>query len=354
MPRVETVTPSSFAELAGFLAGFPDEDRSGAFWLERFHLWWEKNPAFDGRTDRGWVLRDNARLVGFFGCVPALFQLHGEPATVFSGTTWRVEEPHRGSSLALLGKLIAATRGSVLFATSPIPLVIRILKTLKFRDLPWYGSSRSIYVADPVSALRPRLDRLPAPGALAQLGAPGLRGLQAWRTREIDRGALRVESVERADASFDALWERRRSRFSNATVRSAEVLNWYCYGHSQIRKTLLACHDGGKLVGFAICRKDRVAVPSSLRCLDLWIDRDAGAALPALIAGMRDEARRLDCALVIVPHFSAKLARDLEGLGLFQSNVAGVARLFRAEPATMDRMLAESCYLTDLEGDYGL
>ena len=88
--QVTCVVPADYAELAAFLASFPDDETGSAdAWLDRMRAWWDLNPAFEDSMARGWVLRYDDRIVGFFGSIPRRFRLGGRETTVFASTTWR-------------------------------------------------------------------------------------------------------------------------------------------------------------------------------------------------------------------------------------------------------------------------
>src|SRR6185436_4976828 len=71
---LEPVRADQYQALADFNARFEDETRPVEFWLGRFRLWWDDNPAWDANATRGWTLMADGRIVGFVGVIPALFQ----------------------------------------------------------------------------------------------------------------------------------------------------------------------------------------------------------------------------------------------------------------------------------------
>ena len=125
------VTKSDYNELTDFLSHFEQGKRGRGFWRNRLSFWWDDNPAFSEDMERGWVLKDNDRIVGFFGIVPTRFQLSYNPITVFNSTTWRVMSEYRGKSLGLLAKHLNAAEKTILFATTPNAEVSSILDKFK-------------------------------------------------------------------------------------------------------------------------------------------------------------------------------------------------------------------------------
>ena len=67
---VRAIGPSDYARLADFLIEFGDKPLG--YWMDRFDLWWDKNPAFNGNNERGWIIQDGEIFGGFIACIPSL------------------------------------------------------------------------------------------------------------------------------------------------------------------------------------------------------------------------------------------------------------------------------------------
>lgn len=69
-------TPPAREELAGFLAAWiPAQD--GLPWARRLAHWWTQNPAAATNPVRGYWARENGRIVGYGGSIPAEYALEG-------------------------------------------------------------------------------------------------------------------------------------------------------------------------------------------------------------------------------------------------------------------------------------
>lgn len=354
MPIIEKVTPATYTPLASYLAGFEHEPRGTAFWTDRFDLWWDGNPAFDNTCPRGWVLSDTNRIVGFLGCIPSFFRLHGSETIAYSGTTWRVDKEHRSASLGLLHQLISATRHSVLFNTTSSPNVTRILDVMGFRQISQDKNARRVYFCNVSGALRVALGDRKLLRHLIPLATPAVATIQSWRTRNAKQSDLHVSQLTHADEAFDELWERTRAQYANTMVRRREVINWYCFSNSHFRKMLLACYHGDRLIGYAICAGRQDHALSMLECHDLWIDSNRSAAVSALVTAMRTHAEQQGCDVLWVAHFDEVVAERLAGTGLFKTSNVTAPKYLRMNPSSADRFAAESRYFTYLQGDYGL
>ena len=120
MVEVAVVQPEDYEALATFMASFPGvKARTVDAWRNRLRYWWDLNPAWDASLPRGWMLRDDGRIGGFFGSVALQMQVQGEPVRVFGATSWRVLPEHRGRSLGLKLKQLEVHKENLHFSTTP-------------------------------------------------------------------------------------------------------------------------------------------------------------------------------------------------------------------------------------------
>ena len=87
---VAAVSAQECEELTSFLSTFPEHECNPEHWRARLRWWWEDNPAFSEELGRGWILRNQGKIVGFMGSIPARFVANGVETIAFGGTTWRV------------------------------------------------------------------------------------------------------------------------------------------------------------------------------------------------------------------------------------------------------------------------
>ena len=167
---VETVAVSlgDYPQLSQFLARFPDLGGGEQFWLSRFGMWWDDNPAFAADIERGWALKDSGRIVGFLGNIPSFFQLDSKPVAAFSVTTWMVLPSYRDLSLELLLTQMRLAKDSLLFDTTPTRGVAQILENLGFTLVPWGEARESLLLVDFEKCLRARLGAFGGAGILAK------------------------------------------------------------------------------------------------------------------------------------------------------------------------------------------
>lgn len=65
-------------------------------WLQRFENWWTLNPAFTSEFPRGWLLEEEAKIVGFIGNIPINYVIRGEMKIAAAAYPWYVDPSLRG------------------------------------------------------------------------------------------------------------------------------------------------------------------------------------------------------------------------------------------------------------------
>jgi hypothetical protein len=344
---IEPVLADSYPSLADFNAQFEGETRPGEFWIGRFRLWWEGNPAWDADATRGWTLISSGRIVGFVGVIPAFFQVNGAESRAWSSTTWRVHSTHRGDSLKLMSAVVFGGKDRILFSTTAKREIAPVMRALGYRPMPALGRRRSLLVVDS------------ARFASAWPGwAAGAAGVVSRVFRRVHYRAfalwtmhgLAVRQVHSADEAFDAFWARTRHQYQTATVRNASWVNWQCFSNPWFPKEVVAAYDGSQLRGFAIATIADWKGLKVLDCIDLWYDFDDLAVGVALTRGLADLAITRDCAVVQVPHFNEAVGRALSSRGLLSTNREPIMGYWRGPKPVMDSSIADA-YLTLIEGD---
>lgn len=123
-------------DLIEFLIHSPGEAYSAEEWRTRLQFWWDDNPLGEAGQPKGWKLIFESRVVGFLGCVPAMYEYQGREVPAVAATTWRVMEAHRNQSLRLFVPLLKLSREMLVVNTSPIPAVAQVLKKSGFQSCP--------------------------------------------------------------------------------------------------------------------------------------------------------------------------------------------------------------------------
>ena len=360
MPEVSSVSEADYPELASFLAAFPDvESASADSWRSRMCAWWDLNPAFvDGYT-RGWLLRDNGRIVGFLGSIPWRFRLGGNETTVFAGTTWRVLPEFRGMSILLKRRQMDEHQEVLHFSTTPRPEVARILNLLEYERIR-RGTGTETHTAILLNVekiLRLKFRNSAWSKTIAKSLAPPLKAIQAIRMRRLGQCAHdNVRELGSAGETFDDLWRRTRDRYPSTNVRTAAAVNWYCFSSTAFEKKLFGYFDGEKLTGYIIFLSTERRGMKFFECVDLWIDPEAGRdeILGALIEKARQCAVQGSFDRVHLPHFNRETAASYRNLGLLEMKGRRKPGFYKGPRQMMDQLTPPNSYFVLAQGDYGL
>lgn len=353
---IAPVAAGDYASLAAFLAGFPGELRTEHFWLDRLAFWWDRNPAANDTSVRGWVLTDRSAIVGFIGVVPTLFQLAGEPARVFSATTWRVLPQYRSLSMPLLAKQLRVARESVLFATTSIARTRHIRSAFGFQPLPRPSEARNIALMNGRAVLARMLRNVVGGEAMAAAVGPLIPRQNPLRGGRSAPGNIEIAILARADGEFDELWSRTKALYRNTNVRTSDWINWYCFRCQDLSKTLIAARREGRLVGYAIwrARAHDANGLQNLECLDLWAERQPRGIVAALTLAAFEHAEAVSAHVVTVPHFDPWIGNELQPLGMWNAAATERQDYFRIHSRLASELTVSNSYFVAAQGDNGL
>lgn len=123
-------SPDARAELISFLKHTGDMPESQGTWAQRLAHWWDENPFSQLHPMRGSIVRAGSRLVGFGGCIPASYALHGEKVPALLATTLRAESDALNSGTPLLKRMRRQGEVVPLVITTPIPKLQHYLDRL--------------------------------------------------------------------------------------------------------------------------------------------------------------------------------------------------------------------------------
>jgi hypothetical protein len=361
MPQILSLMKQDYDELSCFLSRPLWPWAIGrAMWLSRFHLWWDDNPAFGDDATRGWLLKENNEIVGFYGIIPSRFQCLGKEMIAFSATSWYVLPAYRNQSLQLLYKIMNASRETILFSTTPSDNVIRVRNLLKFKLIPKGPNIQNATSARSILLNFEKVFILKAGKNLfsriaAKLLNPFFNIYQAVRLWDLRKSDIRnVKEVIKANSSFNRLWEKTKTMYLNTNVRTAEVLNWYCFGKKGFEKKLFGYFENDNLRGYIICREKERKSLRILECLDLWIDYDSDFIISALVNYVWHFAEKNPIDLVIFPHFTDSLDRHLKNIGLMTTQLGPRRDYFKCQEEISNNVNESNSYFVGAQGDYGL
>jgi hypothetical protein len=128
-PTIEPITSETLPEFAEFLHANLRAERSPQAWREGLSKSWGMSP-----PNHGFMLRDEARIVGGIGAYYAERTIQGAPQRICNITSWCVLDAYRKQSMRLAMTLIGQ-KGYHFTDFSPTKVVGGVLQFLKFRPL---------------------------------------------------------------------------------------------------------------------------------------------------------------------------------------------------------------------------
>ncbi|MET0623369.1 MAG: hypothetical protein ABW250_10360 [Pyrinomonadaceae bacterium] len=356
MTDIVEITVGDYSKLAHFLATFPSETRPPGYWRERFRLWWEANPSFSDDWPRGMGLIDGGDFVGFVGSVPSTLQIGSEIVKAANISTWRVHPEHRPRALNLIREMLRRQEDLIVFATRLGKMSDRLLRRRRtdWGYVPTPTNVRPILAIEEGGIRAAALSDFLSTAGLADSPEATRPRLPAERGNSEQARACRVTKLSAAGAEFDTLWHRTKQQYAATNLRTAEMINWYCFASPLFLKSLWACHLDGKLVGYLISREEQWREMRLCSILDLWFDVQNVWVLDALLGVVVEHASRRKSDLAILPPMPHAVAPVVERHGfrhyvkLYDFNYIHIQGPFA------DRLTKESCFFTDAQGDNGI
>src|SRR5205814_2088964 len=151
------------------------------------------------------------------------------------------------------------------------------------------------------------------------------------------------------------LWARTRDLYDCTAVRSAQVLNWFCFeGAPEFAKTVFGYYEGEELLGYLICFTSDWRGYTCLETLDLWTV-GGGRRLPVARALVRAalQARGHE-QFFVLPHFSPELVDVFGPVQRLIGKPTTRRHYFKAGNESVPLPVAGRCFLSALEGDLAL
>lgn len=340
--------------LVDFLVSFPGETREAQFWFDRFCLWWDRNPAMSEEFIKGWILKENGKLVGFLGTFPSYFQLFGKKTVVHNATTWRVSPDYRNHSLRLLFKQIETSQGTLLFMTTPNETVTRVIKSQNYQLIERPDQRAAYWVTNFGRVFQSFAGRNLAVRTLGIGIAPFFHWIQNVRLKP-SKSALRFEAKEifHADSAFDELWTGTRDRYPNTYVRTAETINWYCFASPHFKKHLFGVYQGSQLKAYGIFIRRQSRKLNLWECIDFWGNTDEGV-IKALLVCLKKCVRKCSIDLIKFPSFSRQIGELFRRAGLFRVGSREREEYFKISTELKEVFSENDTYFTYSVGDVGL
>jgi hypothetical protein len=354
MIEISSVNANDYKGLIEFLANSENENSEPEFWARRLNFWWDHNPAFSSGIERGWMLKEGHRIVGFLGIIPTEFQLSWERILVFNSTTWRVLPEYRNKSLNLLFKQVKLAKNSILFNTTPNKVVASILESLAFKKIPETPEKRYVLLTNTRRVLKNKISKRPLYSPLIGILTAVLKCYQFSRLgfRNTDK-ISEVRILNKADNEFDRLWDETKNLYGNTNIRTSKIVNWYCFGNLDFEKVLFGYFEKEKLAAYAIFLAEKDGGLKTLDCADLWGRKINGKVIRSFLFASKRFALDNDIDIVSFSIFGDSLNRHFKKIGLFRLS-SWEQYFIKANTDKLEMINKLKSYFSKFQGDFGL
>jgi hypothetical protein len=283
--------------------------------LAHWDALWRNNPALKHHGEKpelGWILKDDLKIVGFFGNIPQVSYFKGSPVRVSSARAWAVNKSYRNQTNNLCEAFFnQAGADVVLISSANAPAGKRCLE-FGASAMPQPDYEKILFwVLNASSFLRAGLKKK-GYGGITALGG-GLLGAIALNARMRLGGhrpfsaldGISIKMIDEIDHSFDVLWgeKLKESPDQFLACRNAETLRWYFKLSQSFSETRVVCHNSeAGLDGYAILvREDAPDIGlKRLKISDLFVSNNDPAIIDALLTASYEYGLARNCDVLEV------------------------------------------------------
>ena len=257
--KTKKLDQTDYNELAIFLSN-KFNDFSFEFWLDRFKIFWDKNPLINKNFDRGWLLLDSKNKIrGFFGNIPQVYQYLNKEYFFLAASSWFVEEEYHNDSLKLLNRYL--NQNQTLIDTTASEKVKKILLKLKFKNIQNLNQNYEFLYFFPnkklKSFLKIKLSNFFNLSVINHLIILIINFIfqinnNFKRIFFVKNSKIKLEIIKYFDNDFDNFWSKFIDIKKFSIKKNSEWLNWYFFS-SEISSNRLKCFKikfEEKFIGF--------------------------------------------------------------------------------------------------------
>jgi len=244
-------------------------------WLQRFESWWTLNPAFTSEFPRGWILEEDAKIVGFIGNIPVKFFIHGEMKIAAASTSWYVDPSVRGiTSIRLFKEYLNQSNVALFLFNTEKTNLLKVVVKYGFKEYSCPSqSSEYLYIINRIQFIRRKNLRFiftkyflrgdinnsnAFPEILKKMGTftySYLFQMPLKEIRDLSKGMYTSSLCTYCDDSFTRLWDPHLKSFDVAMSRDKNTLNWlYFIAGRRYNRRVIQCHrsSDNSLVGYMV------------------------------------------------------------------------------------------------------
>lgn len=288
-------------------------------WERRFDIWWASNPAFTSQFPRGWILENEASLLGFIGNVPVKFLICGEEKTAVAAVAWYVDPSVRGlSSIRLFNEFLKQEGASLFLFNTDSQNLMTVLHKNKFKKfiLP-RSQTKYFFILDKkkMGFILIELGILKRGGfsnftslsaMLKQIGSfifEYLHQKPAVRLSPLQEKEYTASLCTSCDDSFSKIWGSTINSCDVTLSRDSKTLNWiYFSSVKPSQRVIIQCRRtrDNSLAGYMVfdIRRKKPSETAIMKLMDMCIERDDLDVITSLLQFATETAKQNNVPLL--------------------------------------------------------
>lgn len=247
----------------------------------------ESNPLLTGsiKYSKGWVIKDNNKVVGFIGSIPLLYRFKNNDIIAATANSFGVEPEYRSFSLQLASTFLSQKNIDLLLNTTADKSAETIFSYFKSKKIPQKNYNKVLfYICNGRSFFKSVLIKKKTPLIIASLFSciltPFLWLIQnrfsSFSTKEnLEIKKVGIKSIGK---DFDKLWIRKTESEPNRlyAYRNSKFLKWHFKFYEESKLTILCAYKKNILLGYIIVMHEEVEDIRLKRSkiVDLFVEND--------------------------------------------------------------------------------
>lgn len=292
MTKPPSISPLTVEDVPALITFCEKEDpgkRPASFWRNRFHHWWESNPAADSWSFLGVKLVEGGNLVGVICAIPFFLKTAGHTEVACIRSTWWVTPSARAHSIAVLAELDKLLEPYVNVNSTAIQAIIPLLEMEGWQPV------------------RKEMGMTVLPGALEALfGKLRKRPVAPKRLPQLVSECGDNISTEQALQAADRTWQASLGQCEFGPVRNGAYYKWMVFENPTLPFTLFVQEPGNadNLALFALVSEFG---DGALRVMDFWPWGEPSTRYKRLMKKIVKVAKQHGYHSIHVPEFTPSI-----------------------------------------------
>lgn len=326
----------------------------------------ESNPLLANgiKYSKGWVIKDNNRIVGFIGSIPLLYRFQNNDIISATANSFGVEPDYRNFTLQLASTFLNQKNIDLLLNTTADKSAEIVFSYLKSKKIPQKNYNKVLfYICNGRSFTKSALMKKKIPRIIASLFSLILTPFLFFIQNRLPSFSIKEKieikeiDIKSIGNDFDDLWIRKTESEPDRLYgyRNSKFLKWHFGFFEKNELTLLCAYREKMLIGYIIIMHEEVneiALKRS-KIVDLFVEEDDNNIIDKLISEAYSHSKTKGSSILEIVGFPKNI-RDRFMLNKPYSRVfPNWPFLYKAVNGKLkkDLKLEESWYASSFDGD---